>query len=160
FGEPTDESFLLLKDRDKNARALDSHRWASNNSIFAAVGQSYARQAARTAKNGEPGYFWIDNARRYGRMADPPDNRDGDVLGGNPCQPAWATVLTPDGIRTLGDVDVGSRIWSGKRWTTITKKWCTGRKQVRAYMTRAGIFFGTENHRVVQEGQKIEVKDA
>src|SRR6185312_5446745 len=65
--------------------AVAGWRWASNNSILARVGQSYRRAAARTAKNGEPGYEWLENARRYGRMADPPDDRDVDVVGVNPC---------------------------------------------------------------------------
>lgn len=91
FGEPTDEGFLELKDREKNAAALDSHRWASNNSIFAAVGQNYSRAARLTAKNGEPGYLWLDNARAYGRMADQANHVDARAMGANPCseQTLW-----------------------------------------------------------------------
>lgn len=85
FGEPTDEGFLELKDREKHGAAVDSHRWASNNSLFVNVGQNYNRIAKQTAKNGEPGYFWLDNARAFGRMCDPPDNKDAKALGGNPC---------------------------------------------------------------------------
>jgi len=77
--------FMELKDRDKYAAALDSHRWASNNSIMARVGQSYAGPAKRTAKNGEPGYFWLANAQRYGRMMDPPNDKDRRAKGVNPC---------------------------------------------------------------------------
>ena len=160
FGDPDDEAFLELKDADKNAAALSSHRWASNNSIFAKVGQKYASAAKRTAKNGEPGFAWLENAQRYGRMIDPPNDKDAKALGGNPCQPAWATVLTPIGISTIGKVQIGDEIWSGKQWTKITNKWSTGQKQVRAYRTRAGTFYGTENHRVVQHGEKFEVRYA
>ncbi len=85
LGEPTDQSFLELKDKEKYPAEVASHRWASNNSIFASVGQSYTRAARLTAKNGEPGYFWLDNARQYGRMLDPKSDKDADVLGGNPC---------------------------------------------------------------------------
>lgn len=160
LGEPTDEMFLELKDRDKHAAAIDSHRWASNNSVLAKVGQNYAGPARRTAKNGEPGYFWLSNVQQYGRMVDPPDDRDAEALGTNPCQPSWAHVLTPNGIRKFADIDVGSTIWSGKRWTQVTRKWSTGVKPVRAYRTRAGVFYGTENHRVVENGSKIEVMNA
>ena len=38
-----------------------------------------------TAKNGEPGYFWLQTAREYGRMCDPPDYKDMLVEGANPC---------------------------------------------------------------------------
>lgn len=78
----------------------------------------------------------------------------------NPCQPAWATLLTPGGIRTMGEISVGDTVWSGKRWTKVVRKLATGVKKVKAYRTRAGTFYGTENHRVVQEGVKIEAKDA
>ena len=83
-----------------------------------------------------------------------------DYVLSNPCQPAFATVLTPSGIKTIGEVNIGDTIWSGKQWTKITNKWYTGNKQVYSYNTTAGSFIGTENHRIVQNGKKIEVKDA
>lgn len=86
FGDPFDDDFLELKDPEKNLEALQSHRWASNNSIFAEVGQDYSKPAARTAKNGEPGYEWLENARAYGRMGwGEPDWVDVAADGGNPC---------------------------------------------------------------------------
>jgi len=78
----------------------------------------------------------------------------------NPCQPAWATVLTPAGIRTIGRIDVGSTIWSGKRWTKVTKKWNTGVKPINAYFTTSGLFIGTDTHKIVQCGEKIPVGEA
>lgn len=81
-------------------------------------------------------------------------------VGTNPCQPGGATVLTPDGIRTFDDIDVGSTIWSGQRWTTVTAKAATGLKPVFRYHTRAGTFVGTEEHRVLQYGDRCEVRDA
>lgn len=85
FGDPQDIDFLDLKDPSKNLEALKSHRWASNNSIFATVGQDYRNVAARTAVNGEPGYEWLSNARAYSRMGRSPDNKDKAAMGGNPC---------------------------------------------------------------------------
>lgn len=85
FGDSGDIDFLDLKDPEKNGEALASHRWASNNSIWAEVGQDYTKVAERTAKNGEPGYMWLDNARAYGRMSDPADYKDKRAAGGNPC---------------------------------------------------------------------------
>jgi len=82
---------------------------------------------------------------------------NGRIRGSNPCQPAWATVLTPEGIRTMGEIEVGHTIWSGQRWTKVTRKIETGVKLVEEFHTRAGTFFGTENHRIVQDGEKIEV---
>lgn len=159
LGEDTDD-YLDLKDRDKHPVAVDGWRWASNNSIFAKIGQSYRRSAARTARNGEPGYQWMENAQHYGRMSDPRNDRDILAVGVNPCQPAWATVLTPRGIRTIGDITVGDTVWSGEQWTKVTNKWSTGIKQVKGYHTTAGSFYGTENHRIMQHGKKIEVGQA
>lgn len=85
FGDSDDISFLDLKDPEKNLTELMSHRWASNNSIWAQVGQDYTQAANRTAKNGEPGYMWLENARKYSRMIDPPDWKDKLAAGGNPC---------------------------------------------------------------------------
>lgn len=78
----------------------------------------------------------------------------------NPCQPADATVLTPTGISTIGKIKIGDTIWSGKRWTKVVNKWSTGIKQVNEYHTTNGVFLGTENHRIVSRGKKIEVGSA
>lgn len=92
FGEAEDTQFLDLKmDRQK---VLD-YRWVSNNSIFAQVGMQYAEAAKRTAGTGEPGYFWLDNARAYGRMMDEPNWIDEAAVGSNPCveQTLWDKEL-------------------------------------------------------------------
>jgi hypothetical protein len=39
----------------------------------------------RTINNGEPGYMWLENAQKYGRMKDEPNWDDKRVLGQNPC---------------------------------------------------------------------------
>ena len=84
FGDIQDNEFLHLKDVDKlNDPKLA--RWASNNSVVAEIGANYEEIAKQTAINGEPGYFWLSNARKYGRMSDPPDNKDHRVSGSNPC---------------------------------------------------------------------------
>jgi hypothetical protein len=58
------------------------------------------------------------------------------------------------------DIDVGSKIWSETGWTTVVKKWKTGTKPVYEYKTSIGSFIGTENHRIIQNGIKVEAKDA
>ncbi|MEC8273793.1 MAG: hypothetical protein VXZ76_03025 [Bacteroidota bacterium] len=60
-------------------------RWASNNSIFAKVGQDYTDAARSIAVSGEPGFAWLENMRKYSRMKDPADWKDRRVKGGNPC---------------------------------------------------------------------------
>ncbi len=66
--------------------ALNHHRWASNNSIFAKVGMDYSTVGNQIAVNGEPGLMWLDNARDYGRFIDGKQpGIDGRVMGSNPC---------------------------------------------------------------------------
>lgn len=78
----------------------------------------------------------------------------------NPCQPNYATVLTPEGIRTFNDIDIGSIIWSSEGWTKVTQKSSSGMKDVYSYNTTSGKFIGTENHRIIQKGKKCEVYKA
>ncbi|MBD3260538.1 MAG: fused protease/ribonucleoside-triphosphate reductase [Candidatus Altiarchaeales archaeon] len=84
FGDMQDEEFLHLKDLE-NLKNNDLARWASNNSVVAAVGADYTNIATQTAINGEPGYFWLENAQAYGRMIDPPNWVDYRISGCNPC---------------------------------------------------------------------------
>jgi adenosylcobalamin-dependent ribonucleoside-triphosphate reductase len=82
LGDPTDLEFVTCKqDQEK----LYSHRWASNNSIFAVKGLDYSFIADQIKVNGEPGIFWLENARAYSRMRDKPDYKDKQVAGVNPC---------------------------------------------------------------------------
>lgn len=104
---------------------------------------------------GDPGVQFDDTINKWSFLSDIEK-----INTSNPCQPAWATVLSTDGVRALSTIDVGDRIWSGKQWTTVTQKVHTGQKMVYAYVTDVGTFYGTENHRVVSNDQKIEVKDA
>lgn len=98
FGDPSDDDYLKLKDYhwDDTTQSFKGTRtnrstfgWASNNSIFAEIGQDYTKVAEQTALNGEPGYAWLENMREYGRMGinsnDDKAYRDLRVMGGNPC---------------------------------------------------------------------------
>lgn len=82
LGDPTDLDFVTCK---QDAKALYSHRWASNNSVFAVKGLDYSFIANQIAVNGEPGIFWLENAKAYSRMGDDPDFKDKKAAGVNPC---------------------------------------------------------------------------
>lgn len=84
LGEHEDKEFLDLKDYQKNPDRAD-WGWTSNNSIIAEVGMDYSEPVKRTIVNGEPGYFWLKTAQTYGRMKDPPNNKDYRITGTNPC---------------------------------------------------------------------------
>lgn len=102
FHEPTEE-FMDLKDPSKNPDRV-WYSWASNNSIYAKIGQDYSEVAKRIAINGEPGLLWLENARAYSRMNGVPDHKDSGVLGTNPCILHSTKVLTLDGIFQIKDL--------------------------------------------------------
>ncbi|TFF99341.1 MAG: ribonucleoside-triphosphate reductase, adenosylcobalamin-dependent [Promethearchaeota archaeon] len=82
LGDATDFDFITCKqDKEK----LYHHRWASNNSLFAKKGLDYSFIAEQIAINGEPGIFWLENARAYSRMKGKPDYKDKKAAGVNPC---------------------------------------------------------------------------
>lgn len=95
FGQPDDKDYLKLKDYKWNQKEMqyegsESDRagwgWSSNNSIFADVGMDYSEHGAQTAKNGEPGYLWLENARKHGRMNHlEATYKDKRAKGANPC---------------------------------------------------------------------------
>lgn len=159
LGSMFDLDYLDLKDYSKNPDRME-HGWSSNNSVAAEIGADYTDVSKRIAINGEPGLIWLENARAYGRMADPPDSSDSRVTGCNPCQPSFAPLLTPEGLVKFRDIRVGSRIWSKDGWTTVIRKERTGVKPVYKYATATGYFIGTENHRVVSNKKKVEVSEA
>ena len=105
---------------------------------------------------GEPGIF----SRFAAIKTMPVDRKYQAGTGTNPCQPGFATVLTPDGIRKFADISVGSTVWSGKKWTTVVDKQSTGIKPVFKYETSFGDFIGTDAHMVFQDGERVEAKDA
>lgn len=83
LGQPSDEEFIDMKNPTKYSKELQSHRWCSNNSIYAEVGQDYNEIAKLIALNGEPGVIWINNARSFARSKDIDTNDE--CIGVNPC---------------------------------------------------------------------------
>lgn len=84
FGRRGDTHFIQLKNYELNPERL-AYGWASNNSVFCNVGDDYTEVAKLTQQNGEPGYCWLENMRKFSRMNGRPDNKDMRVKGGNPC---------------------------------------------------------------------------
>ncbi len=94
LGDPADLDFIQCKqDKEK----LYSHRWASNNSVFAIKGLDYSFIADQIVVNGEPGIFWLENARAYSRMGHKPDYKDKKVAGVNPCITGDTLIAVADG---------------------------------------------------------------
>ena len=91
IGRHNDETFLNLKNAEafpeRNSYDPENQGWAwmSNNSVETNVGEDLSHIVESIALNGEPGVIWMDMSRKYGRLIDPPTNKDWRVAGYNPC---------------------------------------------------------------------------
>jgi adenosylcobalamin-dependent ribonucleoside-triphosphate reductase len=91
IGRIDDEDFLNLKnsevfpERNSYDPANPGWGWMSNNSVVAEVGTDFSPIVDGIIRNGEPGVLWMDVSRKYGRLIDPPNNKDHRIMGYNPC---------------------------------------------------------------------------
>ena len=91
IGRLDDDNFLNLKnterfpERNSYDPSSPGWGWMSNNSIETSVGQNLDKIVEGISRNGEPGVIWMDVSRKYGRLADPVNNKDHRVAGYNPC---------------------------------------------------------------------------
>jgi len=91
MGRLDDDNFLNLKnserfpERNSYDPAAPGWGWMSNNSVGIGVGDDLSGIIENIATNGEPGVIWMDVTRKYGRLIDPPNNKDWRVAGYNPC---------------------------------------------------------------------------
>lgn len=91
IGRVDDQDFLNLKNADRfpERNSYDAKSpgwgWMSNNSVEVSVGTDLSAIVDGIARNGEPGVIWMDMSRKYGRLADGPNNKDWRVAGFNPC---------------------------------------------------------------------------
>jgi ribonucleoside-triphosphate reductase (thioredoxin) len=91
IGRLDDDTFLNLKnaerfpERNSYDPANPGWGWMSNNSVETSVGQDLSSIVEGIARNGEPGVIWMDVSRKYGRLADPANNKDHRIAGYNPC---------------------------------------------------------------------------
>jgi ribonucleoside-triphosphate reductase (thioredoxin) len=91
IGRIDDDNFLNLKNAEKfpERNSYDplspGWGWMSNNSVSVGVGQDLSKIVEGIARNGEPGVVWLDLSRKYGRLIDPPNNKDHRIMGYNPC---------------------------------------------------------------------------
>lgn len=86
LGNYEDKDYLEMKDPKKYSKELKSHRWCTNNSIFAEVGKiDYNMVVNHLARNGEPGIVWVDNLKNFGRLNGEYLREETDILLVNPC---------------------------------------------------------------------------
>jgi adenosylcobalamin-dependent ribonucleoside-triphosphate reductase len=91
IGSIDDQDFLNLKNADvfpeRNSYdpSAPGWGWMSNNSVAVEVGTDFEPIVDGIARNGEPGVIWMDVSKKYGRLADPINNKDHRIAGYNPC---------------------------------------------------------------------------
>ena len=91
MGRLDDDTFLNLKnpeifpERNSYDPKSPGWGWMSNNSVGINVGDDLSNIIDGIALNGEPGVIWMDTTRKYGRLIDPPNNKDWRAAGYNPC---------------------------------------------------------------------------
>ena len=91
MGRLDDQEFLNLKnaevypERNSYDPANPGWAWMSNNSVEVKVGDDFSGIIDGISRNGEPGVIWMDVTRKYGRLIDPPNNKDWRAAGYNPC---------------------------------------------------------------------------
>jgi ribonucleotide reductase class II len=117
-----------------------THRWASNNSIFAEVGMDYSDIAPHIAANGEPGLLWLDNMRGFSRMADPRDDKDWRAMGMNPCITGDTIIATTDGPKRADKMidRPFTALVDGESYECRTGVFKTGTKPVFLLQTEEG----------------------
>lgn len=91
YGRKESKNFLNLKNPEvfpeRNSYDSENPGWAymSNNSVRAFVGDDLSDVIPGIVRNGEPGIIWEDTTKQYGRLIDPPNNKDWRFAGFNPC---------------------------------------------------------------------------
>jgi adenosylcobalamin-dependent ribonucleoside-triphosphate reductase len=91
IGSIDDQDFLNLKnaevfpERNSYDPQAPGWGWMSNNSVAVEVGKDLTNIVDGIARNGEPGVIWMDVSKKYGRLADPINNKDHRIAGYNPC---------------------------------------------------------------------------
>lgn len=142
IGSIDDKDFLDLKnygemDSEGNyvpgpAADRQAWGWMSNNSVEVNVGDDLDSIIDGVSRNGEPGVIWMDVSKKYGRLADAPNNKDHRISGYNPCAEQSlesfemcvsgdTKIHTRTGLFPISDL-VGStvEIWNGEEWAEVS----------------------------------------
>ena len=80
------------------------------------------------------------------------DSALGLITAIQPHQPATASLLTPQGIRTFADVDRGSLVWSGTDWVQVLGKMPVGLEPVYQIKASRGTYVGNVSESMFPEG--------
>jgi ribonucleoside-diphosphate reductase alpha chain len=142
--------FMQAVKKDENWKLISPHTGKVVSTLKAR--KVFDKIAEAAWISGDPGLQFDTEINLWNTL-----KQEGRINGSNPCQPAEAPLLTPNGIVTIGDIAIGDTIWSGKEWTKVVNKVSTGIKEVYKYRTTSGFFIGTKNHKIFESGKRQEV---
>lgn len=160
LGDPQSDEYLSLKDPTINQARIDKFGWASNNSVVAKVGMDYSKCVNALIKNGEPGFFWRENAQAFGRMCDPPNFKDRRAKGCNPCVTEDTWVHTTTGPKQVKEL-VGKQatlLVEGHPYHTTSQGFFLTQKKAQVYSLNTAEGFSlrlTPNHLVLTKHPDI-----
>lgn len=170
LGGLNDYEYLDAKNFEvmKNQPTHRQSRWGSNNSVFVKIGDDYKEIVKRIVINGEPGLFWLENARQYSRMCEPPNNLDYRIAGCNPCAEQSlesyelcvrgdTRIQTKHGCFKIKDLkDQIVEVWNGSEWSKTTVQLTSPKsKLVRVSFSDGSYLDCTEYHEF-----RVREKDA
>lgn len=170
LGDPSDETFLNLKNYDRDPSRSDIG-WMSNNSVRLDKTWQFSEHvpviATRIRNNGEPGIINIKNIQKYGRFGKEAGLngiiQDAATLS-NPCVTGDTLILTDKGYMRAIDLE-GVRfnaVINGNHYrTTEYGFWCNGSKEViKIELDTGETIKVTRNHQLKTINEKwTEAKD-
>lgn len=166
IGTYDDEDYVNMKNPDLFPEQLSLYRWNSNNSVYAIQGMDYLKLGELVAKNGEPGFIYLDKLREFGRLKDGRGKHDMEVVGVNPC----GEIGLPDhGLCVSGETRIQTKtscpmikdvigqeveVWNGESWSKTTPR-ITGRdrKLFRVQLSDGTYLDCTDNHKWLARGK-------
>lgn len=117
-------------------------------------------------KTGEPGIIYIDTYANNVPLHFYPTY---EMVCTNPCLSGDTEIIRGDALGDLGigasrvllkDINIGDSIWSNSGWTKVIGKYNRGIKPLYRYKTYRGYLDATENHKIVSNGEKVEIGKA
>jgi len=168
IGDAGDQTFLELKNVAVNPERK-SISWVSNNTVRFEKHEDFEKYipeiSRRIQNNGEPGFFNLINARKYGRITDTDYGEDtGRLL--NPCVTGDTLVMTDEGMQRVDsligkpfNVVVNGRLYP----STKEGFWKTGDRECFSISLKNGMKVeATGNHKFLTKRDKtytwVEVK--
>lgn len=137
--DKTDMTIGWWEIEPQRARANNSAVLLRNNTSYTTFSNVFDK--TRTSMCGEPGFCWTYTYD----------------MGTNPCQPKSATVITRKGLTRIGDLKIGDEVYSPEGWARVYNIVNNKFKKVYKYRTPYGYFYGTDKHKVLLNGDKIDV---